>query len=117
MFLKQAQSIWEKMGLASMGIAMPQSYAEASLVQIETVFSAESLCQADEELCVCLAQPSVLLLGSLNDLVVAAIHLACLIVPAWKCLRHLFTPIGLYTLPSSTVVISDKYYAKCNAAG
>lgn len=32
MFLKQAQSIWEKMGLASMGIAMPQSYAEAENV-------------------------------------------------------------------------------------
>lgn len=63
MFLKQAQSIWEKMGLASMGIAMPQSYAEVSLIQIETVFSAESLCQADEELCGCHVQPSVLFAG------------------------------------------------------
>ena len=63
MFLKQAQSIWEKMGLASMGIAMPQSYAEVSLVQIETVFSAESLCQADENLCLCLAQPVMLFAG------------------------------------------------------
>ena len=48
MFLKQAQSIWEKMGLASMGIAMPQSYAEVGLVQSETYI--QSLCPADEEL-------------------------------------------------------------------
>ena len=28
MFLRQAQAIWERMGMAAMGISMPQSYEE-----------------------------------------------------------------------------------------